>query len=449
MWVVDIEKMLDDDDEADLMASPAEEWRSHCIFRVPPHFKMVHGSAFKPQAVTLGPFHHDRDGNAIMEGHKRRAVRHLLRRAGRTLRDLAVAVEEVAVELEEAYAGLDGEWRGRNRGRFLEMMIADGCFLLEVMRNYAIEIYKKDSNDYTPSDPVFSPHAVMHIAAFLQRDMLMIENQLPLRLLQRIVAVEGRPSDEASINKEVLRFLGINHDGAAAGKLGLHPLDIYRRGLLGSVHRTHPPPIPLNKNGDDDDEELDAPRSAQKLWEAGIRFRRSGTDLLDDVGFDEGKRRLEIPRVLLDDSTEHKYRNMMAFEALHAGTGNDVTAFVLFLKDMVDSVGDVARLRKAGVLRHDLAGSDGAVVALLHGLTRDVAKTGESRLCAVRDEVELYCRASWRVFAFESWAKLRNTYFTSLWGTVALTVSIFLLITDVMQTAYAVMSYELTKHRHG
>jgi hypothetical protein len=34
----------------------------------------------------------------------------------------------------------------------------------------------------------------VHIAAFLQRDMLMIENQLPLRLLQKIVAVEGGPS---------------------------------------------------------------------------------------------------------------------------------------------------------------------------------------------------------------------------------------------------------------
>ncbi|CAL4992797.1 unnamed protein product [Urochloa decumbens] len=458
MWVVDIEKMLDH--EADQSAPPAEEWRSHYIFRVPPHFKMVHGSAFKPQAVTLGPFHHDRDSNAIMEGHKRRAVRHLLWRAGKTLRDLAAGVEDVANELEDAYAGLDSEWLGQNRGRFLEMMIADGCFLLEVMRNYAIEMNKEDSNDYTPSDPVFSPHAVVHIAAFLQRDMLMMENQLPLRLLQRIVAVEGRPSvserthtdthimDEASINKEVLRFLGINHEEAAASQLGLHPLDIYRRGLLGSVHGSRAHPISPNKNGDD---ELDAPRSAQKLWEAGIRFQRSRTDLLDDVGFDEGKRRLEMPRVLLDDSTEHKFRNMMAFEALHAGgtTGNDVTAFVLFLKDMVDSVDDVARLRKAGVLRHDLASSDGAAVELLQGLTRDVAKTRESRLCAVRDEVELYCRASWQVFAFKSWAKLRKTYFTNLWGTVALTVSIFLLITDVMQTAYAVMSYELTKHRHG
>jgi hypothetical protein len=234
--------------------------------------------------------------------------------------------------------------------------------------------------------------------------------------------------NEASINKEVLKFLGVNHAGAAAGRLGLHPLDIYRRSLLGSAPRGRSHVTPLNN--DDDDDELEAPRSAQKLWEAGIRFRRSRTDLLDDVDFDRvGKRWLDMPRVWLDDSTEHKFRNLMAFEALHAGggTGNDVTAFVLFMKDMVDSVADVARLRAAGVLRHDLASSDRAVVRLLHGLTKDVAKIGESRLCTVRDEVERHCRASWRVFVFESWANLRNTYFTSLRGTVALTVSVFLL----------------------
>ncbi|CAL4992791.1 unnamed protein product [Urochloa decumbens] len=426
MWVVDIEKMLDGD-EADLPTSPAEEWRSHSIFRVPSHFKMVRGNnAFKPQTVTLGPFHHDRDSHAIMEGHKRTAVRHLLRRAGKPLRELAAAMEEVANEMEDAYDGLDGEWRGRNRGRFLEMMIADGCFLLEVMRNY-----NWDFSDYTPSDPVFSPHAVVHIAVLLQRDMLMIENQLPLLLLQRIVAVEGRPSDDVAINKLVLGFLGMDIDSAAnvGTRLGpgLQPLELYRRSLLGA-----------NKKAT-------VPRSAQKLWEAGIRFSPSNTDFLDDVSFHGRRHELRMPLVVLDDSTEYIYNNVMAFEALHAGTGNDVTAFVLFMRDMVHSVDDVARLRMAGILMHgDLTGSNGAVVALLHGLTKDVVKIGNSWLFAVRDAVEIHCRDSWRLFVFESWANLRKTYFTT-----ALTFSIFFLITDLMRTAYAVMSYELTKHRHG
>ncbi|CAN6363093.1 unnamed protein product [Urochloa humidicola] len=489
MWVVDIEKMLDDD-EADPVASPAEEWRSHCIFRVPPHFKMAHGSAFRPQAVTLGPFHHNRDRHSIMEGHKRRAVRHLLRRAGRTLRELAAAVEEVADELEDAYAGLDAEWRGRNRGRFLEMMIADGCFLLEVMRNYAIEMNKpyvpatKESNDYSPSDPVFSPHAVVHIAAFLQRDMLMIENQLPLPLFQRIVTVEGRSSDDVSINKLVLGFLGVDADCDAhvGAGLGLHPLELYRRSLLRPKKVTITSILlnrdrrPVDKEGPDGDTGADAdaddqdrrrtsycycirqkerktrqrqkaaaPRSAQKLWEAGIRFRRSDTAFLDDVSFHGRRREVRMPGVVLDDSAEYAYHNVMAFEALHAGTSNAVTAFVLFMRDMVESPADVDLLARRGILRNELAGDDSEVVGLFNGLTKDVAKTRQSVLCRVHDDIEDYCRISWIVYTFEAWATFKRNYLSSPWAFIALLVGVFLLVTNVMQTAYAVLSYDPKK----
>lgn len=57
---------------------------------------------------------------------KLRAVQHLLQRAGKTLGDLASAVEGVATDLEDAFAELGSEWRGMNRDRFLQMMIADG-----------------------------------------------------------------------------------------------------------------------------------------------------------------------------------------------------------------------------------------------------------------------------------------------------------------------------------
>jgi hypothetical protein len=118
MWVVGMEK------EVDGAEPPAtvQKWPKHCIFRVPPHFK-------------AGPFHHRDAALRLMEEHKLRAVRHLLRRSGKTLGDLAAAVDGVAAGLEDAYAELGGEWCGKYRDRFLQMMIADGCFLLEFIRN--------------------------------------------------------------------------------------------------------------------------------------------------------------------------------------------------------------------------------------------------------------------------------------------------------------------------
>ena len=120
------------------------------------------------------------------------------------------------------------------------------------------------------------------------------------------------------------------------------------------------------------------PRSAQRLWEAGVRFRPS-SGFLDDVEFDIGKRRLRMLGVALDESSEYKFHNIMAFEALHGGAASDdVTAFVLFMRDMVDSPGDVALLAREGILWHDLAGGDAAAANLVHGLTGTCPRPGRA-----------------------------------------------------------------------
>ena len=125
-WVVDVEKTLD---EADASVE-VSRWQRHSIYRVPACMKDLNRKAYKPQVVSLGPFHHGRDGELLpMEEHKRRALRHLLRRAKRPLEEFAAAVEDVAEQLESAYLDLGDEWRGADgRERFLEMMIVDGCF---------------------------------------------------------------------------------------------------------------------------------------------------------------------------------------------------------------------------------------------------------------------------------------------------------------------------------
>ena len=76
-----------------------------------------------------------------------------------------------------------------------------------------------------------------------------------------------------------------------------------------------------------------------------------------------------MPRVQLDDSTACRIHNMMAFEAMHVGTGNDVAAYVLFVKDLINSADDVQLLERKGILEQDLADDDDAVVRLFNSLT--------------------------------------------------------------------------------
>ncbi|XP_045089451.1 UPF0481 protein At3g47200-like [Aegilops tauschii subsp. strangulata] len=485
-WAVDMEKKLDDVEQP----AKVERWLKHCIFRVPLRFKMAIGGVsciYKPQTVSLGPFHHGDKDLKPMEEHKLRAVRHLLHRANckTTLAELIAAVDEVVDELQDAYMDLGEEWQGKeNRGKFLEMMITDGCFLLEVMRTVAA-VEEKGSilmaMDYMHGDPVFSKHGIQHMKPFVQRDMLMVENQLPLMLLEKIVAAEeGKAPSTASINFMVLKFLE-SEDVPEGINLGLHPLDIYRTSLLNAGMKTkgdkqgqrHPqgllkikswmcscfkahqqnihrdrgvetemgaPRLPRTNNP-----QRVVPRSAWKLSEAGIRFVPSSTRCLDDIDLDSWT--LYMPKLLIDDSTAYKFHNMMVFEAMHVGTRNDVTAYVLFVKDLMDSADDVRLLVKKMILENDLADDNAAVVRLFNDLTRDVYKNRRSQLCRVRDDLEHhYINHRACVNMYEWWAHLRSNYFRSPWTVLALLTAVLFLIGDIVQSVYAVKGYDPKDH---
>ena len=187
-WVADVEKALSDGDP------PAEValWRRHAIYRVPACIKDLNRKAYQPQVVSLGPFHNGEPHLLPMDLHKRRSLLHFLRRARKPLPDFVAAVAAVAEELEGAYQGLVDDWRcneeaeTERRARFLELMVTDGCFLLEVMRTAS----GWEVNDYAPNDPVFSTHGLLYTVPYIRRDMIIIENQLPLLVLDKLLAVE-------------------------------------------------------------------------------------------------------------------------------------------------------------------------------------------------------------------------------------------------------------------
>ncbi|BAF28406.1 UPF0481 protein At3g47200 [Oryza sativa Japonica Group] len=467
-WVVEVERTLHDAPDA---AAEASRWRPHCIYRVPACIKDLKPKAYQPQVVSLGPFHHGDPGLAPMEEHKRRALRHLLRRAARPLADFVAAVEAVADRLEAAYLDLGGGWRGGGgdggeaRERFLEMMIVDGCFLLEVMRAAAAvspatpapaaagKPHAAAEEDYAENDPVFSRHGVLYMVPYIRRDMLMLENQLPLLVLERLLFVEteranvvhSRVSNEDHINRMVLRFLSPSARTPALGTpLGHHPLDALRRSMLhgeyqsprwghGAGARAHHRDI-IRPAAYADDGGGDIIRSAVELYEAGIRFRRARTDSLHDVRFRHGV--LAMPPVAVDDSTEYMLLNMMAFERLHPGAGNDVTAYVFFMDSIIDSAKDVALLSSKGIIQNAV-GSDKAVAKLFNSISKDVVLEPESALDGVQRQVNAYCRQPWNMWR----ANLIHTYFRSPWAFMSLAAAMFLLVMTIMQTVYTVMSF--------
>lgn len=138
--------------------------------------------------------------------------------------------------------------------------------------------------------------------------------------------------------------------------LGLHPLHICLINYRG-IHKQH------NKR---EGKESIIP-TAMELSEAGVRFKKSKSQCLRDVYFENGV--LSIPFISLDDTTEKKFRNLTVFEQLYSGAGRDVTNYLFFMDHMIDSERNVALLRSKGIIRN-IYGSDKEVAALFNKLTK-------------------------------------------------------------------------------
>ena len=211
-------------------------------------------------------------------------------------------------------------------------------------------------------------------------------------------------------------------------KLGLHFLDIYHKQYCGTTPHWE---------GSDKYE----PRtpSAVELSEAGIQFKKSNTESIKDVDFENGV--LTMPLLKFYDSTDMQLLNLMAFEWLHPDAKHDVRFYVCFVDKLTESERDVALLRSKGLLIN-MVGSDKVVVEMFNTLTK-LTRTPrrDSRLGHVEWNVKAHCkkrRNKWR-------AMFMNNYLSNPWVFISLVAAVILLIATIMQTIYTVVPFYTRK----
>jgi hypothetical protein len=99
---------------------------------------------------------------------------------------------------------------------------------------------------------------------------------------------------------------------------------------------------------------------------------------------------LNIPKIILYDNAERIFLNLMAFERLHPGAANDVTAFVFFMDLLIDTAKDVALLRSKEIINNGL-GSDKTVADLINKtLTKGAVLSKDSSIRDVLSDVNAY-----------------------------------------------------------
>ncbi|KAF5795420.1 hypothetical protein HanXRQr2_Chr08g0339511 [Helianthus annuus] len=438
-WVMNVNQELQNMGDS---SSEMEQWKKRSIYRVPSCVTDLNKRAYKPQSVSFGPYHYGEPNLESMEENKHRALLHFLKRYKKPFECYVKAVMEVVEDLKHAYSALDQKWHQDTMG-FVKMMILDGCFMLEILRaattdDVDCDINAADANvvdDYASNDPIFSNHGKLYILPYLKRDMLMLENQLPMLLLNTLVAVtkdENNPNqhDEECVNKMVQKFCSPYSRITKMGR-SLHPLDVYRRSLLWENPRHKKKPVTKSYHHLVIQEGDEIVRSATELYEAGIRFKKSKTRSLKGISFKGGV--LTLPPVMVDDATESLYLNLIAFERLHVGAGNEVTSYIFFMDNIIDHAKDVSLLHSQGIIQNAI-GSDKAVAKLFNSLSKDITLDPDSALDVVHKQVHNYCTKPWNEWR----ANLIHTYFRSPWAILSVLAAVFLFALTIIQTIYTV-----------
>lgn len=451
-WVISIKEKLEQARQDDV----ASLWAKLSIYKIPHYLRDSSGDdkAYVPQIVSLGPYHHGKRRLRQMDRHKWRSLNRVLKRTNHDVRLYLDSMKEIEERARSCYEGSIS----LSSNEFVEMLVLDGCFVLELFRGATegfIELR------YSRNDPVFAMRGSMHS---IQRDMIMLENQLPLFVLDRLLGIQlGNPDKKGLVANLALRFFDplmptdepltksdINKlESSLKSKTtdtfdplsdqgGLHCLDVFRRGLL----RRGPQPAPRIwiKRWSHGHRVADKRRQqlihcVTELKEAGIKFKKRKTDRFWDIKFKDGI--LRMPRLLIHDGTKSLFLNLIALEQCHMDCSNDITSYVIFMDNLINSPADVGYLHYQGIIEHWL-GSDAEVADLFNRLCQEVVfDINDSYLSPLSEAVNRYYNHRWNTWC----ASLRHNYFSNPWAIISLVAAVVLLLLTFAQTYYTIYGY--------
>ncbi|XAR60993.1 hypothetical protein NMG60_11034560 [Bertholletia excelsa] len=430
-WAIEIEKKV----QASGQDPP--QWRNWSIYEIPSVISNLNQKAYMPQMVSFGPYHYGKKCLEVMEEHKERALVQFLKRTRESLCSICHSLVDEAQKLKDSYRSLDDSWR-RDTKSFLRLMVMDGCFMLEILRVVAETVH-----DYDSDDPVFGEHGKLYVLPLIRRDMLLLENQLPILVLTKLLgATKKFDSEDEAVKSLSVLILGLCNPAAKHRNLGkcLHVLDLHRKSLLGKTHSNNVAQSRSKKlvrrlfRPRHVDENI-VLRSATELQEAGIRFKKSPTRFLDDISFKSGI--LRLPTIVVDDMTESTFLNLIAFERCHVGAGHEITSFICFMDNIVEVGRDIRLLCSVEVLQN-VTGSDKTAATLFNNMTKDLTLHPHGQLNDVQLKVAKYYREPWNKWR----ANLVHTYFRSPWAIISVVAAILLFGLTIVQAIYSILQYE-------
>ncbi|GKV45284.1 hypothetical protein SLEP1_g52389 [Rubroshorea leprosula] len=396
---------------------PANSFSWPKIFQVPHYLRKLNEEAYEPKIISIGPYHRQKDHLKAMETQKVRFLKDLLQRRNE---NSAQRYVEAMTDMMERARKCYSESLVISDEEFLEMMVLDGCF--------TVELIHKIKEGSWQHDPILN---VSQIFTSIVKDLVLVENQLPFFVIWEFLgnAFEDRsPFINFIIEmfKEGLPGLRVRltYDENSIKKVK-HLLDLLRTNWLPSEDSL--------REYQNVQEDIKFIRSATELREAGIKFRMGEGRNLFDIKFENGT--LYIPAVNLEDHTEELYCNIIACEQFDDyESPTYLTDYTTVMSCLIDTGKDVELLCHKGIMDHWL-GTDEAAAKMFNRLGREMALDKDNFFYAkLFNDVNRHYYTPWNT----RMTNLRHNYFNTPWALISFFAATFLLLLTLLQTTFTI-----------
>ncbi|KAK9928028.1 hypothetical protein M0R45_025185 [Rubus argutus] len=394
-----------------------------CIFQTPKLLFRNNERSFLPIAFSIGPLHHGKPDLAETEQIKLKYTQDLITRVSEwndtILKDL---VEEIT-SLEEKARQCYNVPVKFSRDEFVKILLVDGCFLIELFRKYGGQ-----DSPASPDDPVMSRGCMLEV---VDRDLFLLENQIPWMVLDRLYRMTSFPNRKTMPLTQiaVMYFNSNGYITRQSSKMSScwrpslekskHILELLRNKLI--WHTTLEGCLNLN---------WELIPCASSLQEAGVKFKkgRSINGILD-IKFSNGV--LEIPSLIIQETTEAIFRNLISFEQCYHRCYPGITSYVMLLDCLINTSKDINILCESGIIQNWLNPEEAAQIFNKLYQDTSVSQFYYLELCG---EVNKYCRRRWPRWR----AMYVRNHFSSPWAIASQIFAAMMLILAFLQTVFSI-----------
>ncbi|KAL8028650.1 hypothetical protein ABFX02_14G174900 [Erythranthe guttata] len=292
-----IDKMVEDLSCTSSRAIPS-------IHKVGDSLRGINEKAYDPMTVAIGPIHRDKAHLKKMDHQKKKYLKLFLDSMGESSVDRYVREIRLLEErARECYA--DDMLIGLGKDDFVLMLLLDGIFILEFTRRFNDFIGRRLAGE-EENDTIFQSD---NIIKDVIDDLVLFENQIPFFVLEKLLELT-----KTRDKREIADLFWPLLISTNLKRNILQDCSNYNPPhLLGLVHYAEC--LQFSPKLYDITYERKIINSATELNEAGIIFKKrndiEGANLLD-VKFD--KKTIYLPVLQIDDSTESKFTNLIAYE---------------------------------------------------------------------------------------------------------------------------------------